>query len=440
MIAAPALENPAPEARASSPMPLDAGAALRPEGRSLRELLDRSRPADGGAGDTQALLLALLDEAFRSNVSDIHLDPAGQGYDLRFRMDGVLRNVGTIDETRGLHLLRSLKSQAGLDPGFEMMPQSGRVDWTFEGTAASVRLATAPGVRGEKASLRLLPGERQPMPLHELGLSDKDHAELLKHIPDVRGMILVSGPTGSGKTTTLYALIRELRQTGRSIVTLEDPVEFVLQDITQIQINEKQGLDFTEGVKSLLRLDPDIIVMGEMRDASSARAALQASDAGHVCLSTLHARDAAGTITMLRNFGCLDHEIVAALDLIVSQRLVRRLCGKCRRQEPPTSSQRDFIVSIGHPSPDLIWRAVGCAECGGTGHKGRIGVFEVHRMRQEDADLILAHADERAIRALMRRRGVRSLSAEVLSYVKEGLTSLEEVRRGLGLGFFSEPL
>lgn len=250
-------------------------------------------------------------------------------------------------------------------------------------------------------------------------------------------MILVSGPTGSGKTTTLYALMRELRQTGRSIVTIEDPVEFVMEDITQIQINEKQGLDFSEGVRSLLRLDPDIIVMGEMRDAPSARAALHAADTGHVCLSTLHARDAAGTITVLRNLGCLDHEIASAVDLIISQRLVRRLCKRCRKQEPPVPAEADFIASLGQPVPGLIWRAGGCSDCGGSGHKGRIGIFEIHRMRDEDADLILAHADERAIRAHMRHRGAKSLVEQVLSHARDGVTSLDEMRGGLGLGFFS---
>lgn len=407
---------------------------------SLREMLEQPRTEDGLENHTQQLLLALLNEAFRRNVSDIHLDPSGQGHALRFRVDGVLQDVGTLDWDRGVHLLRSLKSQAGLEPGFEMMPQSGRLDWTFGGTAASVRVATAPGVRGEKMTLRLLLSERSPMAIHELGLSDKDHGELLRHIPDVRGMVLVSGPTGSGKTTTLYALMRELRLTGRSIITVEDPVEFVLTDVTQIQVGERKGLDFAEGVKCLLRLDPDIIVLGEMRDASSAHAALHAADAGHVCLSTLHARDAAGTITMLRNFGCMDHEIVAALDLLISQRLVRRLCDQCRRPGPLSSAERDFILGIGHAVPDLSWAAVGCAGCHGTGYKGRIGVFEVYRIRQEDADLVLGHADERAIRAAMRQRGTRSFGDEIMGCVRDGLTSIAELRRGLGLGFYSERL
>jgi type II secretory ATPase GspE/PulE/Tfp pilus assembly ATPase PilB-like protein len=401
-------------------------------------MLEPTWPYTGHAGDdTHALLLAMLKDAERKNVSDIHIDPSSRGYDIRFRIDGVLQDIGTLDAGRGLHLLRSFKSQAGLDPGFEMTPQSGRAEFSHEGMTASVRVATAPGVRGEKMTLRLLSEERERVPLHELGLSDKDHAELLTQIADVRGMILVSGPTGSGKTTTLYALMRELRQTGRSIMTIEDPVEFVMEDITQIQLNEKQGLDFSEGVRSLLRLDPDIIVMGEMRDASSARAALHAADTGHVCLSTLHARDAAGTITVLRNFGCLDHEIASSVDLIISQRLVRRLCTRCRKQEPPAPAEAEFIVLLGQPVPSLVWHAGGCAECDGTGHKGRIGIFEIHRIHDDDADLFLGHANERAIRAHMRRRGARSLVDQVLHYVEDGVTSLEEMLGGLGLGFFS---
>jgi general secretion pathway protein E len=390
------------------------------------------------AGDIQALLVDVLVEAERNNASDIHLDPSNGGYDVKFRIDGSLQKVRSLEASKGLHLLRSFKSQASLDPGFSLRAQSGRATFTINGHVASVRASTAPGVRGEKMALRLLTDQRAAMRLHELGISEQRHAELMACIPDLRGIILVSGPAGAGKTTTLYALINQLKQCGHSIVTLEDPVELMMEGVTQIQVNEKQGLDFTEGARTVLRLDPDVIVLGEMRDAPSARAALHAADTGHVCLSTLHARDGAGTVTALRNFGWLDHEISAALDLIISQRLVRRLCEKCRRQEPPLPGEVTFLTSLEAPVPQLVWHPGGCQFCRSSGYRGRVGIFEIHRMTETDSDLILAHADEGAIRRHLRHSGSRSLIQELLRCTEDGTTSLAEIGSGGGWGFFKQ--
>ena len=250
-------------------------------------------------------------------------------------------------------------------------------------------------------------------------------------------MILIAGPTGSGKTTTLYALVRELARAGRSIVTIEDPVEYVLDGVTQLQVHERQGLTYTEGVKGLLRLDPDVLMLGEMRDATSARAALDAADSGHVFLSTLHARDTAGTISVLRHFGLTAHEIAASVDLLVAHRLVRQLCPACRRPEPPTPDEAQWLRHCGQPVPDKTWRAAGCEKCGGSGYRGRIGVFEIHRLREADADLILAHADEHTLRRHLRGRGALSLLEDDLQKVAEGITSIAEFQAVGGMGFFA---
>jgi general secretion pathway protein E len=215
-------------------------------------------------------------------------------------------------------------------------------------------------------------------------------------------------------------------------------VELMMEGVTQIQVNEKRGLDFSEGARTILRLDPDVIVLGEMRDAASARAALHAADTGHVCVSTLHARDAAGTITALRNFGWLDHEISASLDLILSQRLVRRLCQRCRRQEAPLPEEAALISSFGESPPASVWHPAGCPRCRGTGYAGRVGVFEIHRMTENDSDLILAHSDEGAIRRHFRSSGSRSLLQELLRSVEDGSTSLAEIGAGGGWGFFKQ--
>jgi type II secretory ATPase GspE/PulE/Tfp pilus assembly ATPase PilB-like protein len=384
---------------------------------------------------TRSLIDALLQDAVRGNVSDIHLDPLRDGYELRFRIDGALMDIRHLEPSDGQHIVRAFKSHAGLDPGFSLVPQDGRVEFQVGDRSVFLRVATAPSVLGEKLALRLLPMNLAHLHLDQLGLSAGDYQRISRAMRDALGMILVSGPTGSGKTTTLYALVHELVSTNRCIAAVEDPVEYVIEGITQIQVNEKQGLTFAEGVRGLLRLDPDIIFMGEMRDRISAQAALNAADSGHLFLSSLHARDAAGTITSLRSFGLEDHEIAATVDLIAAQRLVRRLCPACRKQEPPTESEIAWLKDYAQPIPKLTWHAVGCAKCGQTGYLSRIGLFEVWRLGEEDADLILKHADERTLRRHIRRSGTLSLLEDNLQKVADGAASLAEIQTVGGIGF-----
>lgn len=407
--------------------------------RLLDKLLD-DPPGEDTLARSRALTSAMLEDALRENASDIHLDPTSDGYQLRFRIDGGLVDTVLIDREEGRHLVRSFKSHAELESAFTMLPQDGRAEFEVGNRKAAVRVATAPSVLGEKLALRVLPMERARLRLDQLGLNPVDYQHLTHALRDARGMILVTGPTGAGKTTTLYALLQELKESDGSIVTIEDPVEYIVNGVTQIQVNEKQGLNFAEGVKGLLRLDPDLILMGEMRDRASAHAALDATDSGHVFLSTLHARDAAGTITALRNFGLADHEIAATLDLIVAQRLVRRLCVACRKQGPPTETERTWLKFYRQPVPGLTWRAVGCAQCDHTGYRGRTGIFEIHRLREQDADLILTHTDESGLRRQMRRSGTRSLIEDNLLKVAEGATSLAELQAFGGLDFYADHL
>lgn len=406
--------------------------------RLLRKLLDES-PTSRDAAQTRALVSALLEDAVRENASDIHLDPVQGGYQLRLRIDGALVDTVLLEPEQGLHLIRTFKTHADLDAAYTMKPQDGRAEFQVGDRVVAVRVATTPTVLGEKLALRLLPHELARLTLSELGLSARDYELISRAMHDARGMLLVSGPTGAGKTTTLYALLNELKETNRAIMTIEDPVEYVVEGITQIQVNEKQGLTFAEGVKGLLRLDPDVIMMGEMRDAVSARAALDAADSGHVFLSTLHGRDVAGTITALRNFGLADHEIAATVDVVVAQRLVRRLCPACRRQEPPTAAEINWLKYYSQPVPKLTWHAVGCAQCGHRGYRGRIGIFEVYRLHEEDADLILRHADEHTLRRHLRKYGTLSLVEDDLLKVTAGITSLGELQAAGGLGFFAPP-
>ncbi|AHF90719.1 general secretion pathway protein E [Opitutaceae bacterium TAV5] len=404
--------------------------------RELNALLHEGPTDNDDTARTSALVGALLKDAVRENVSDIHLDPAPDGYRLRVRIDGELSDTARLDTDTGLHVLRSFKSNASIEPAFALAPREGRAEFAVDDRTVAVRVATVPTVIGEKLALRLLFTEPARMQFEELGLSPADHRTLSAALHDARGMILISGPTGTGKTTTAYALLHELRKTGRAIVTIEEPVEYTIEDVTQIQVNPQQGLGFAEGVKALLRLDPDVIFMGEMRDAVSARAALDAADSGHTFISTLHARDAAGTITVLRNFGLADHEIAASLDLIVAQRLVRRLCPACRRQEPPTPAEAQWLEDCGQPVPALTWHAGGCEECRHAGYRGRIGIFEVYRLREKDADMILQHVDEHTLRRRIRRGGTLSFVQDDLLKVARGLTTLSEIRSVGGTGFY----
>ncbi len=409
----------------------------RPRNPSRLEEVLRTPAETEGDLAHRPVVEALLQDAIEENVSDIHLDPVRDGYQLRFRIDGSLVDIRRLAAADGQRLVRACKGHADLDPAFSLRPQDGRAQFQIGERSLALRVATAPSVLGEKLTMRLLPLDLNRLRLAELGLSGEDFEQVSRAMHDIHGMILMSGPTGSGKTSTAYALLLELQRANRSFVTVEDPVEYILEGITQIQVNEKAGLTFDQAVKGLLRLDPDVIMMGEMRDAVSARAALDAADSGHVFLSTLHARDAVGTITAMRNFGLHDHEIAAAVDMILAQRLVRRLCTDCRRLEEPTASEAGWLRYFNQPVPERTWRAVGCPLCGGSGYRGRIGVFEVWRLREDDTDLILKHADELALRKHLRGRGALSLVEDDLRKVAEGVTSLAEFQTIGGFGFYA---
>ncbi len=386
---------------------------------------------------TSSMVSALLEDALRERASDVHVDPNLEGYQVRFRIDSAVIDTVRLSNADGKRIVRAFKSLADLEHGNARVPQDGRAETRVGDRAVGVRVAVAPTVTGEKLTLRLLIPELARRHLHELGLSPSDLELVRRAVLDARGMILLSGPTGSGKTTTLYALLHELQSTQRSIVTIEDPVEYVVNGITQIQVNPKQGLTFAEGARGLLRLDPDVILMGEMRDPASARVALDIADTGHLFLSSLHARDAVATITALRNYGLQDFEIAASLDLTVAQSMVRRLCLKCRKQEPPTPSEAKWLERFGQPVPQRTWRAAGCPECSLTGYRGRVGIFEVWPLREEESDLILAHTDEHNLRRRLRKQGMSTLLEDDLAKVAEGITTLAEMQAVGGLSFYT---
>ena len=429
----------APRSRRPSehPQPDAERAAERRRGRNVRVGMSRllvERLQDRTTGNVsvddagaRSLTAALLQDASREGTSDIHLDPHSGGYNVRFRVDGELHDVALLSPSQAQRLLNQLKTVASLDPVAHFKPQESRWSYELDDRKLDLRLATTPSVAGEKMSIRLLDTTTAGHHIDELGFSTEELDDIKAWINHPSGLILVTGPTGSGKTTTLYALLHQLKYGEAAVITIEDPVEYLIDGITQIQVDHAHGLTFGEGVKAVLRLDPDHVMIGEIRDRASAESAMDAAITGRIVMSTLHSRDAVAAVTALRNRGAKDHEIAATLSMVVAQRLVRLLCENCRKQRDVNDFERSWLASMGHDAPDHAWDAEGCDQCHGVGFTGRTGIFEVWSLRDRDFDLILDHAGEKQIRAELKRRKHRSLFADAVDMARRGETTFEEV-------------
>jgi general secretion pathway protein E len=416
-----------------------AGSALLQRARSqrghlTRGLTDELARLDGaGAKDAEGkeigLAEILLRDAVRERATDIHLDPQAGGVRVRFRVDGTLLDATVLRTDQGVRLVRHLKAACGMDLANPFKPSNARMALALDGREVDLRVATAPAVTGEKLSVRLLDRSRVGQHLDELGLSYEHRQGIERWLADICGMFLVAGPTGNGKTTTLYALLHELRLHERSVITVEDPVEYQVDGVTQIQVDRRHGLTFDAGLRAALRLDPDYLLLGEVRESPDARAAVEASGTGRVLMSTIHSPDAVGTVTALRNLGLADHEIATSLRLVVAQRLVRRLCRRCCRREPLSDADRRWIASAGLPAAaGEAWVPVGCDACRHLGYDGRIGIFEVWQLNGGDYDRILAHADERTLRSHAVAGGLRTLLEDGYAKAAQGVTSLAALR------------
>jgi general secretion pathway protein E len=375
----------------------------------------------------------LLEDAVAGNVSDIHIDPQDDNYRIRFRLDGTLHDVATLPIDAGERMLRYLRTSAELDAPKPHEAQEGRAHFDVSSQPWELRIATVPAAFGEKAALRLLSRRQLQKRVADLGMSETTLSAIRDWMSDSTGMLIVAGPTGSGKTTTLYALLHELKSRQRSIVTIEDPIEYPIEGITQIEVHPANGMNFAEGLKTMLRLDPDYLLVGEVRDRESASTAIDAAGAGRILMTTLHSRDAAGAVTMLRNYGVEDHEVSSALEMIVAQRLVRKLCEKCRSHCPPNDTELRWLSRIGVEPPKDSWHAVGCDACSQTGFDGRIGIFEVWRLSPVCKARILKHADESELRKLLVSTDQPILLQDALTKASVGCTTLEEIQ-GMGAG------
>ncbi|MGZ8900735.1 MAG: GspE/PulE family protein, partial [Limisphaerales bacterium] len=409
--------------------------------KRLLEIISAQTSSPGKEGhmaNRPDLVTALIGDAIAARASDIHLEPQPNGLRVRFRIDGSIFDAAALTMEDGKCLLNQFKALAELDPVTRFTPRDSHARFGDAASAVDLRLAFVPSRQGETLSVRILDPQRLERSIDDLGLTDEKLERLEDWLDNMHGMFLAAGPTGSGKTTTLYALLHELKFADRRVVSVEDPVEYEIPGITQVQLDEKHHLTFAEGVKAVLRLDPDFIMLGEIRDAASAHAAVDAAITGRVLLSTVHSVDAVGAITALRNWGLPDHEIAESVAVVVAQRLVRKLCERCRTPGVPNSSEIEWMEAFGLARPKQVWTAKGCEHCGDLGFYGRTGVFELWRLNEAGYKLILEHADEHALRNHFHRVQRETLLLDGLSKVASGVTTLAELRK-TSSGVFPSP-
>lgn len=379
------------------------------------------------------LVNGIMARAVDEGASDIHFEPQAKQLLIRFRQDGVLHDVVTVPKRLQAGVVSRLKIMADLDIAERRIPQDGRIGLVVGGKPIDMRVATLPTVYGEKVVVRLLDRSNVMLKLEDLGFSETALARYTKAFTKPYGAILVTGPTGSGKSTTLYATLNILNTTEKNIITVEDPVEYRLAGINQVQINPKAGLTFASGLRSILRCDPDIIMVGEIRDRETAQIAIESALTGHLVLSTLHTNNASGALSRLTEMGVEPFLTASAVECVIAQRLVRRLCLYCREGYQPTS---DMLQRLEFPQPAVedwrnitLYRARGCPRCNGTGYKGRVGVYEVMTVTEAIERLIVERKSADEISRVASAEGMITLREDGLERVLQGVTSVEEISR-----------
>ena len=377
------------------------------------------------------LVEATIADGVREGASDLHLEPTAAGLIIRYRVDGVLREVMRVPRAAAAAVTRRIKVSAGLDITDPLHPHDGRASAKVDGKVWDLRVSSVPIARmGEKIVIRLLDPHSQHLKLDTMGIAPEERRQLDALLQSREGILLVTGPTGSGKTSTLYAALEAIRTAGINVVTVEDPVEYRLQGVNQIEVNEKQGFSFAQALRSVLRQDPDIVLLGEIRDLETATTAWQAALSGHFVLSTLHTNDAASAVMRLRDIGIESFKISAALKGVVAQRLVRRLCPACK-----TEVARDTLPEPARPLASAtakLFKPVGCTKCSGTGYRGRFAIEEILTVTPDIAKLIADNATAPQITARGRQQGLTTLWESGLKRVWSGDTGYEELVRVVG--------
>ena len=386
---------------------------------------------------TTEILDVLFEGAVKSRASDIHFEPEEKGIRLRFRIDGFLEDALTFKKEDYPALLNRIKLRAGLKINIHESGQDGRFTIKSDGAEIEIRTSVLPGAYGENVALRVLDPKTIIMALEDLGMTEEVLEEVEKQLKKTTGSILTTGPTGSGKTTTLYSFINRINKAGIKIITIEDPIEYRIKGISQTQVEPEKGYSFSNGLKSIIRQDPDVILVGEIRDKETAEIAMHAALTGHLVFSTLHTNDASGTIPRLLDMGIKPQVIAPAINLAMAQRLVRKLCEKCKKKVEASPEEAKKIKEVlgsgwsNKPDKIQIFKAAGCPECN-SGYRGRIGVFEVFSIDQEIEKLILKSPAVSEIRNLVIKKGMKTLLEDAFLKVIQGKTDLEEVERVLG--------
>jgi len=377
------------------------------------------------------LVHTIIAQAVELHASDIHFEPDGRDMRVRFRVDGVLSASATVPRRMVRGVVSRIKIMSDLDISQRRVPQDGRVGLTIEGRHVDVRIVTLPSVHGESVVLRILDKDAVVMELDKLGMLEHQSQRYERSFNKSHGAVLATGPTGSGKSTTLYAALNQLNVPERNIITIEDPVEYEVDGITQVQVNDRAGLTFATGLRSMMRADPDIIMVGEIRDADTATIAIEAALTGHLVLSTLHTNDAPTAITRLIEMGIEPFLVASSIECVVAQRLARTLCTTCKRR---VMIPARVLAGHGfHVQFDLeAYEPVGCGRCGGTGYKGRIGLYEVMPITDRIRELVLERASADQVSEVATREGMRRLRDDGFEKVKMGRTSVAEVVRVTG--------
>ncbi len=382
--------------------------------------------ADASQKPVVRLVDMIISEGILSRASDIHVEPEEGGVAVRYRIDGVLRQVMKIPRQAGLPLISRIKIMSSLDIADRLRPQDGRARVAVNGQPIDLRVSTLPAQLGEKVVIRILDSRATVKSLESLGLNPGEADAIKRLLENHEGILLVTGPTGSGKTTTLYSAINQIKSEGVNIVTVEDPVEYRMQGIVQVQVQEKAGLTFAAALRSILRQDPNVVLVGEIRDKETAQIAVQASLTGHLVLSTLHTNDAANAVTRLVDIGVEPYKIAASLRGVVAQRLMRKLCLTCKEvwMEAPPERLRRWI-----PAGTPLYRAAGCPDCAMTGYRGRFSILEILTMNPELERRIAAGEAADRVADAAKRGGMKSLWDSGLAHVTRGESTIEELTR-----------
>jgi type IV pilus assembly protein PilB len=421
----------------------------------VRKILDRLQREETDLGDVAASLRAeqepevsrlttlgddapivryvnsLIEQAIQTRASDLHLEPTETDMRVRYRIDGVLHELDTVPRAVQSALISRLKIMSGVDITERRIPQNGRITAEVNGRSVDLRTATLPTVWGEKIVLRVLDTGGFDLDLKKLGFTEDNYERFAASFTKPHGMLLVTGPTGSGKSTTLYATLAEISKPTINIITVEDPVEYRLPGVNQVQVNTKAGLTFAAVLPAILRSDPDIVLIGEIRDRATAQLAVEAALTGHLVLSTLHTNDAPSTVTRLLEMGIEPFLVGSSTDCVLAQRLARRLCDWCKREYTPSDVELTGArwPESGLPLPPVLWKPVGCRSCAGTGYRGRIAIHEVMTVSEEIEKLAVNRASAHDVRRVALAEGMTELRTDGLAKAAAGQTSVPEVLR-----------